>query len=520
MNVPQTLQSADPNQHMVIEVYSHHVVVKTNVPAFRIAIREFTRKWMRFSFVKDNRTGKYSQEFMGTYACATKDRSQVRYHINQLPAFMDHIGVHGVPKSKTILIQNPYQRVDDKVEVELLPGWVPRDEQPEVIEYALKNDYPIKMLTIQTGQGKSATSLFINQIKQERFCLVTRPSYLKKWIIDIEKMYKVKKSEIVLIQGGDSLKALIEIAKAGEIGQYKAILISNRTLLSFIEDYEENNGNVEDIWGCTPDDLYRLLGIDTLYVDEGHQDMRILFKIYMYLHVEKLICMSATFDPDEAFLKKVTEVLYPKQQRYVPKLSNKHTVAYSVRYHFNNPRVIRCMSRGQYSHLNFEKSILRNKTLEENYYRMILTLLENHYLGSMKPGYKAIVFCYTIKMCTRLKEFLQKRIQNLKVGRYVQEDKYEDMLAADIVITTIKSAGTAVDIPGLYVGIMTVALRSSQTNIQVLGRLRRMQDGNTPKFFWLTNSDNLKHRAYDTEKWQLFKNRTKSVGEIVYSEYV
>ena len=524
--IPTPVDIATLAKYVVIDVFSHHITVRTNNPAFRKAIGEYTRKWLRFSFYKDPRTGNGVYTYIGTYASATRDRSEVRYHINQYPSFLEHMKLWVGP-NVLMIKHHPYTRINDLSPIVLKAGWAPRDEQPEVIEYALKDDYPIKMLTIQTGQGKSATSLFINQRKSERFCLVTKPGYLEKWVGDITKMYDIPKNDIILVAGPNGntiLKQLIKVAKEGKLNEIsvRAILLSNRLLYSFIQDYEENPTLAKEKWGCVPDELWSLFKIDTLYIDEGHQDSRIMFKIYTYTHIEKMVCMSATFDPDDPFLKRVTEVMYPNAQRYKPKMKNQHTLAYRVSYKFHRPGMIYCTSRGQYSHLNFEKSIMRNKITESNYYNMIATLLEGNYMDSRQSGYKAIIFCHTVKMCSRLKEYLEKRFNQsgLKFAKYTAEDPYDNLINSDVIITTIKSAGTAIDIPGLYVGIMTVALRSSQTNIQVLGRLRRMADGTNPKFLWLSNSDNIKHKTYDSEKYGTIRDRVKSIGEFTYMERI
>lgn len=501
-------------------VYPLYFVCITTDPYIKRVIGEYTKKWIRYQMFKNPYNGSIERTYVGTYAAATQSRGEVRYHINQLPSFLEHCVFMNVPTANIKRIDTPVPYIDYKVPMELKVGWAPRGEQADVIEYALQNDYPIKTLTIQTGQGKSATSLFINHRKQERFCLITRPQYLEKWVIDLKKMYEIKDDEILIVQGRKVLTALIQAMKEDRIGHLKAILISNRTYLSFIKEYEALEQGIYDTFGCTPEEFLPLLKVNTLYVDEGHQDSRIMFKTYLYSRVNKIVVMSATFDPDDPFLKKVTEVMYPKASRYQPKLSNQHTDAYRISYRFDNPRAIRCEARGNYSHMAFEKSIMRNKAVERNYYAMIAFYLRHQYLNTRKPGYKAIVFCFTVAMCTALRDYLREVFQEegLKVGRYTQEDTYETLLESDIVITTLMSAGTGVDIPGLYVGIMTVALKSTQANIQTLGRLRKMPDGTTPKFFWMSNQDNPKHRLYDKEKFVIFKPITKSLGNFDYPE--
>lgn len=511
-----------PEGQLTLLVYPLYFVCLTNDPYIKRVIGEYTKRWIRYQMFKNPYNGSIEKSYVGTYAAATQSRSEVRYHINQLNSFLEHCSFMNVSSSKINRINKTIPLFEDKVNIDLKPGWAPRGEQADVIEYALKDDYPIKTLTIQTGQGKSATSLFINHHQQERFCLITRPQYLEKWVIDLKKMYEIEDDEILIVKGRKVLTELISALKEGRANHLKGILVSNRTYLSFIKEYEVLEQGIYETFGCTPEEFIPLLKVNTVYFDEGHQDSRIMFKTYIYTQAKKIVVMSATFDPDDPFLKKVTEVMYPKASRYQPKLSNQHTDAYRISYRFNYPRAIRCESRGNYSHMAFEKSIMRNKAVERNYYAMVAFYLRHQYLNSRKPGFKAIVFCFTVAMCTALRDYLREVFQeeNLKIGRYTQEDSYDTLLESDIVITTLMSAGTGVDIPGLYVGIMTVALKSTQANIQTLGRLRKMPDGTTPKFFWFSNQDNPKHRLYDKEKFVIFKPITKSLGNFDYPESI
>lgn len=81
---------------------------------------------------------------------------------------------------------------------------------------------------------------------------------------------------------------------------------------------------------------------------------------------------------------------------------------------------------------------------------------------------------------------------------------------ADIIVSTIKSAGTAQDIPDLKVAILTQAVRKKEANIQTLGRLRKLKRWPevTPVFVYLSNSAVPAHMKYHEAKKEIFRTVT------------
>jgi len=94
------------------------------------------------------------------------------------------------------------------------------------------------------------------------------------------------------------------------------------------------------------------------------------------------------------------------------------------------------------------------------------------------------------------------------VKRYVEDDPYDNLMKPDIRVSTLQSAGTAVDIPNLATTVMTTAVSSSQANIQGLGRLREMKDGRVPEFVYFACVDIKKHMEYHEKKREMLKDRT------------
>jgi hypothetical protein len=77
-------------------------------------------------------------------------------------------------------------------------------------------------------------------------------------------------------------------------------------------------------------------------------------------------------------------------------------------------------------------------------------------------------------------------------------------------VTTIISAGTAVDKANLRTVIQTVSVSSTVANIQNLGRLRKLDDGKDVRFAYLYAENIRKQVQYHHRREDLFAPRCAS----------
>lgn len=82
----------------------------------------------------------------------------------------------------------------------------------------------------------------------------------------------------------------------------------------------------------------------------------------------------------------------------------------------------------------------------------------------------------------------------------------------DIIISTLKSCGTARDIPDLTRVINTIATDTPQGNLQYMGRLRELKNrpNVVPRYYYLTAENNDKHVKYHNNKRKLFDGKVVS----------
>jgi hypothetical protein len=251
-------------------------------------------------------------------------------------------------------------------------------------------------------------------------------------------------------------------------------------------------------------------------IDEVHQDFHLNFKIDLYTHVQRSVSLSATMISDDPFVERMQNLAYPSDLRYQGQAYDKYIATRAVFYQLADPSKVKWKAHnGNYSHNVYEHSIMKNKTMLDNYVRIIFRLLETTWLkdGYYKPGDKAIIFCASIDFCTLLTERLKYHFTKHSVERYVgsMNDPYDNLMNPDLRVTTHGSAGTAVDIPGLTTTVMSLALRSSSGSLQNLGRLRVLDDGREPLYVYMNCSDVPKHIDYHEHRMKLLEGKTTNL---------
>lgn len=354
------------------------------------------------------------------------------------------------------------------------------------------------------------------EIKQ-RILIVLKPMYMDKWSDDVRNICGLEGDEVLSVSGSASLMGLIAQAKSGVLDA-KVIIVSNKTLQNWFSLYERKGRYIsDDGYDCLPGEFCQTLGIGLRIIDEVHQDFHLNFKLDLYTHVARSISLSATLNPDDPFLREMTELAYPKANRYAGLAYHKYANATALMYQVRHSQKIKTMQRGSsnYSHHAFEDSVMKDQLLFANYTDMICKVAKRYYLEEYQPGDRCLIYCASIEMCTRVKDILVDVFPHLKVVRYVEEDPYEDLMTADVSVSTLLSAGTAVDIAKLTTVILTTAVRSSTSNIQGFGRLREIH-GRTLRFVYFSCSDIPKHISYHEGKKEILKTRALRYSEINY----
>lgn len=341
--------------------------------------------------------------------------------------------------------------------------------------------------------------------------------YVQRWKDDLEETFNFKRGEFLIVRGSKDLAALQQMCIDGDL-KAKVIIITSATMRDYIKDYEESNGRSTQ-YPIKPIDFYPRLGIGFRVTDELHQEFHNNYRIDLYTHVPKSLGLSATMVSSDAFKNKVYDIAYPVTQRHDGGGYHVYIGVMAVLYHMDEDVRIRYMGAQGYSHTTFEESVMRHKGLLKNYLKIIDHAIYHRFVSVREEGQSALVFFARVDMCTMMVERLKKMYPELNIVRYVgsENDSYEDFLEADIAVSTIGSAGTAVDKPNLRASFMTTAIDSRQSNEQVLGRTRPLKDWPdvTPEFIYFGCIEIDQHMKYHRNKKTFFHSKVLSHGEMI-----
>lgn len=492
-------------------------------------IISFAKQFIQYSVMRQG--GRYARTAVKVFAAATGDRSEYRFHINTFTKFKQHLEANFLSLDLVEIIDLPIPEAC-KVNFEIMPHWKDKDYQVPVIEYLSNTNFtPIdkpptpdtipraKFLNLRTGLGKSYSSMRTMQIIGERTVIVVKPKYIEKWVDDMRRTFVLDPSDIIVVRGSDQLKALLEVSQYSDFSA-KVIIISNKTMYNYLDYYEKFGASMLDLgYGCVPEDLWKHLGAGIRLIDEVHEDFWLNYKISLYTNIKMSLSLSATLVADNDFLNRMYEIAYPAFLRYKGPAGNKYIDTTAVFYRLKYPNKIRYMdvSNKNYSHHVFEQSILRNKELTANYFGLIRRSIDGTYGANYKEGHKCLIFCISIDMCTKLTEYLRSIYTDKDVRRYVEGDPWENLMEAEICISSLQKAGTGVDIDKLSTAILTIAVSSTQSNLQSFGRLREMKDDTNPNFVYFVCEDIRKHIEYHERKRVMLDDRMHKYNSISIS---
>jgi len=506
----------------LVYVRSHHFKVTQCSHEADKYVNEFAKTLIRWSLEK--RGGRFTKIATHVFASSVFDRSEYRFHINSLGAFLNFMRDKHFDEKKYVIVQDAVPACPD-VEHTIREGWVPKENQLPAIEYVTGEVPPrSKLLAMQTGQGKSFVSMISAAKLKTRVVHLLRPMYMDKWLIDLEKTYDHSADDFVFVRGSDQLQALFMIAEAGQLTA-KHIVISNKTFQTWIKLYEQyGDGLLEMGWPCVPENFLEFLGARLRQNDEAHLDLHLNFKIDLYTNTERSLLMSATFFHEDPFIRRMQELMVPLKDRYDPGVYNKYILVISAMYRFNEPERIQTKEFGssKYSHHAVERSIMAKPKVQENYFSFLDHLMHVHFFSIKGEGQKVLVLSASVEMCTRLTEWFKKKYPEKDVRRYVgtMGDPYENLLDPEIRFATVGAAGAAHDVPLLRTTIMQVAMRSGQSNVQALGRTRPLPDGSTPRFVFPTCQDIPKQLEYHTSRLDIMRNKVRDIDITNYHEFV
>lgn len=504
----------------IVTVYSHNFSVSNLTHNTRKVVYKAASWFDEMEWVE--KSGQWSKEWVRSYASHTEDKKTYRFHINILPEFKKLLEKENIGSDEIEFIIEPkYQPVE--IELEVMSHITPYEEQVPILEQLKRADPAAKLLGLQTGGGKSLMSIIAAAFWKYRTIFIMKPGYMSKWESDIKKAVHIKDGDIVMVSGTKGHMALNEMIDRIERGiiNPKCIILSNATYRNWITAQEKlPAGQYVPGFTCTAEEFMQVCGIGFRVIDEVHQDFHANFKFDLFTHVEQALSLSATLVTRNEYLAKMHKMAYPLNCRCVVPEYKKYIKVVAWMYDFLDDRFLKTTSRGRtsYSHVEFEKSIMRSSRIKKLYFLMVYEMMRRSYLIERKVGERCVVYFATREMCFEATFFFRQLMPGFKIEKFNQGDPYSNLVESDICFATLIKAGTAVDIPNLTVVLNTINIDSIQANDQALGRLRDLKrlynNDRTPVYMYAVCMNSIKHMMYHRSKKELFKNKALSSTEM------
>lgn len=507
-----------------LTVFSHFFKVTHLKPRALGIVFQFCHKYVQMGMVKD-KGQKMTYKAIKVWAARVKDNSEFRFHIGQLDEFVRFLRFNHILPELYETFEMPLYK-PARIKAPVKDGWQPRDYQEKGIEFIIQEDSTdnhSRLVCLGTGLGKTFLSLCAQSRLGTRCLIIVLATYMDKWAKDITSTLKVKPNEVMVVKGTKVLQNLIHHAQNGDL-ESKFIIVSLETIRNFYKTYEQSpNSEETQMYGCHPENFAEVIQAGTLLIDETHQHLNTVFKILLYTHIPKLVALSATLISDDPFIDKMQKLMFPKDIRFMNIQLKKYIKSFAIAYSFEDFKhaSIRTSEYGNnlYSHIAFEKSILKKQITLNGYIDLIDNILRIGYFDEYIKGDKAAIFCASIAMADQIVKYMKKKYPQFDVRRYCEDDPYENIIDADIRVTTIISGGTAIDIPNLRTLILTNNIKSPVSNLQTMGRLRDLGEKDV-KFYYLYCEQIPKHKEYHEAKKELIRDRVLSYKEYRISKLI
>lgn len=503
-----------------IDVFSHYFKVSEYNRETYQKLLEYCRPLIQTGLEK-TRSGRFKPTMLKIFAASTAERDEIRLHVNLLRDFFTFMkNNHGYGDTKFEIVRHEIKE-PSKLKSKIRAHLKLRDYQEPIVDFVLEEGKHCRVVGIQTGRGKTFTALKAVELIGYRTLIVVPAMYADKWYGDVLETFDTDKKNVLYLKGAKSLSAAFKLAAKDELPQ-EFLITTSTTIQIFLRNYEmEKQISLER--DPHPEKLYEELGVGVRIVDELHKNIHLNIKMDLYTNIYKTIGLSATMQASNPFINKMTDMAYPIRDRYQGLAYVRYIDVYALEYRFAQGDKVRCKgSKGEYSHVVFEQWLMRNPKLLDNYTNMILDYVEQEFIKPRKPEHTSIVFAATIDYCTHLTACAKARWPDLDIARYIGEDDYSRLMEAELVFSTVLSAGTAVDKYGLTDVFMSTSIDSIQSNEQAMGRLRELKQwpDMTPRFHYFFAGNIEKQVTYHERKKVLFEHKAKNQFHCIMSNVI
>ena len=355
---------------------------------------------------------------------------------------------------------------------------------------------------------------------KQKFCVLVKPTFLDKWVDDVRKYSDITEEQIYVIRGRESLLKLFDM-KREEVRKIDVFVTSMRTITNY-----HYLCFTENFYKVRPENFMEYTGITNVLNDESHKEFEALFKVIMWMNPYKLLGLSATMDSNKPGENDFYNLLYPTKDRLNSMFGlNKYLTLMFVNYKLAKGINLPHKTFKGYNHIMYEQAIMKNINVLTDYIEMILEMVAKYYIDYQEEqkydfkNPKCLLFFSTVDMCMIMTKKIKEVYKHLKVQKYTAEDKYEDMMQSDIIISTPASLSTGIDVPNLITAIQTVSIGDQQLNIQAAGRLREIK-GKDVLYVCLQTDSIQKQQQLKLKRLNTLRDRVRYIRYDNYHKYI
>ena len=354
----------------------------------------------------------------------------------------------------------------ERININFRSGIGAKDQhQIDSVSFLVKDfqDSLQKFLNIDTGYGKTFCSIKASSLLGYRtMVVIDKSGLMKQWIDKIKEYTYCKDSDIIMIQGRDSLMKQIKDSYKGK--KFKFYICATQTLAiaseeGFLEDFIKTNE------------------IGLKIIDEAHEMMKATTLIDLGCDVRNNFYLTATpqrSDSNEDLLYARITKTYKRFGGYTANLK-KYTYVKNVFINtYPSPfhqRVAK--TRNGFSAVIYEKWIFKSDRKTVFFY-LICKYIAMQMLERDKDA--KILFTFSINSSINKIAELFRKNDHINCGIYTTENKEKQKaLNKSIILSTIKSSGAGMDINNLRAIVNFVPFKSPVLLHQLFGRLRYIE---------------------------------------------
>ena len=325
---------------------------------------------------------------------------------------------------------------------------------------------------------------------------------------DADKFYHNAKDCIFLI---NTTKTLCKVLASPDNYNQSILSISIDVMRNYLTAWECCH-SAKDIelflvkYTVQPHMFYQHLRAEIKVADEVHKNIHFQFRSFLQTDVPMMISLSATLSSNLVFYDNLYGLIYPLKDRYVPDTIDKNADVVGIWYHTSLTPPAHCKNnKGMYSHVIYEKYIMKNPKRLETYLEMILDITYKIFVANYIENQVLLILAATTQMCDLIADALKTKFAeyNFSISPYYEKHDKSVLHSNNMIPSTPTSAGEGVDIKGLVKVLNTVAVNRKEPNIQHMGRLRKVLEifpGVVPGYFYILSQEIPKHRYYNKER--------------------